>query len=112
LPRNAFSSKPESPADEVEKEEREGGGDREIEDSWTWEGGDNPTLQTLLATLKKEPPGLVRSPDLLLALQSIPVPLRLIKSYWIWRKEKEEGTEKLKILGREREGIIPLFRLS
>jgi hypothetical protein len=31
---------------------------------------------------------------------------------WRKRKEKEEGTEKLKILGREREGIIPLFRLS
>lgn len=38
------------------------------------------------------------------------VELRKMRMRWRKRKEKEEGTEKLKILGREREGIIPILQ--
>ena len=38
------------------------------------------------------------------------VELRKVRMRWSKRKEKEEGTEKLKILGREREGIILILQ--
>jgi hypothetical protein len=38
------------------------------------------------------------------------VELRKMRMRWGKRKEKEEGTEKLKILEREREGIIPILQ--